>query len=126
MGLSLNIFPVVGAPMGAPGAERFYCFERLNFQDDSEFFDQITRRYDCTRKPAVITRHPIPNGSKIVIYEEEGIVETCGDMYGDELTFVYAKELKALKVSDTTEWNRAVMAFVRALPDDTIIFLMWC
>ncbi len=59
-------------------------------------------------------------------YEDEGIERHRDDKYGTELTFVYAEQLKSLKVENgASPKNRAIKVFIEALPDDTPIILLW-
>jgi hypothetical protein len=70
---------------------------------------------------------PLPAGLKVGHYEEDGLKFTETDRYGHALTFTTPEQLQALRnVEDVTEWNRAVLAFLLALPSDTRIVLYWC
>ncbi len=60
------------------------------------------------------------------MYDDEGLKSTRTDAFGVELTFAYAQELKKLKLpDDVTTRNRAVKAFIDALPNETPIILYW-
>ncbi|MDP3934965.1 MAG: hypothetical protein Q8Q46_02005 [Candidatus Giovannonibacteria bacterium] len=109
------------------------CHDRLSFDRAYAIFGQLTDlsyireggRSDIPEKPT-IKAHPIPPQMWVRTYEDEGIEKTREDKYGDELVFVYAQQLKKLKMpDDASPKNKAIKAFVNALPDDTPIILYW-
>ena len=123
MGVDLTLLPLKGARQ--IGDESVICIDCLNFDQDYEIFGQIEgfdRGGTQTIKPI-----PIPPQLWVITYEEEGIKRQRDDKYGKELTFVFAKALKKLKVGDdASPKNKAIKAFVDALPNDTPIILFWC
>jgi hypothetical protein len=128
MSTSLDLLPLRGLKKLD---QRFVlCYDRLNFVGDYRIFGQLTNmsdrgRDDIPTKPTIKTRS-IPRQMWVQIYEDEGVKRTRNDMYGNELTFVYAKQLKKLVLpADASKWNKAIMAFVAALPNDTPIILLW-
>ena len=49
------------------------------------------------------------------------------DRSGVPLTFTTPAELRCLRVpGDLSPWNRAVLAFLLALPQDARVVLYWC
>jgi hypothetical protein len=49
------------------------------------------------------------------------------DRYGNPLTFTTPEQVKAISATDDIgDWNKAVMAFLIALPAGTRIILYWC
>ena len=121
MGLDLTLFPLRGPQ--AMGDTSVLCHDRLSFDRDYEIFGQLT---DCGEgnKPTIKV-NPIPPQMWIETYEDEGIERTREDKYGSELTFVYAQQLKKLKMPDNASpKNKAIKAFVDALPVDTPIILL--
>jgi hypothetical protein len=49
------------------------------------------------------------------------------DRAGDPLTYCTAPDLVGLDLSgEQSPWNRAVLCFLRALPEDARIVLYWC
>lgn len=72
--------------------------------------------------------HPyIPENLVIGHYEDEGLRFDTTDSYGQRLTFTTPKLLKTNVVpTDFEGWNRAILAFVMALPADARIVLYWC
>lgn len=101
------------------------CSDRLSFDRDYEIFGQLRGDVAEGNVPT-IKAIPILPQMQVGIYDEEGLKWRRDDNYGDELTFVYAKQLKELSVpDDASPKNKAIMAFVHALPDDTPIILLW-
>lgn len=101
------------------------CLERVNLDQDYAILGQLAQ---CRGhlKPT-IQANPIPPQMWVETYEEEGVRRTRTDNYGTELTFVYAQQLKRLKMpGDASPKNKAVKAFVDALPNETPIILWWC
>lgn len=96
------------------------CLDRLSFDRDYEIFGQLIDSFGD--KPTIQVNSIPPQ----MWVEGAGIARTRVDGYGNKLTFVYAQQLKRLLVpSDASPWNRAIMAFIEALPDDTPIILYW-
>lgn len=70
---------------------------------------------------------PLPDGLKVGSYEDEGLTYTDVDRRGNRLTFCTPADVAALDaVAEGGEWNRAIFAFLRALPSDTRVVLYWC
>src|SRR4051812_46517473 len=66
-------------------------------------------------------------GLKVGHHEDEGLRWDEVDRYGKPLTFTTPEELRRLRLPDeVAPWNRAVLAFLLALPPDTRIVLYWC
>lgn len=79
---------------------------------------------DIPERPT-ITPHPLPPQLWVKVYGE-GLEPTREDSYGDELTFVYAQDLKKLQLPEhSSPWMKVIKAFIDALPDDTPIILHW-
>jgi hypothetical protein len=70
---------------------------------------------------------PLPEGLKVGHYVDDGLRFETTDGYGKPLTFTTPADLGALRLSpDTCQWNRAVVAFLLALPPESRIVLYWC
>jgi hypothetical protein len=70
---------------------------------------------------------PLPEGLKVGHCEDEGLKYEEVDRYGNALTFTTPTELGKLRVADDLgPWNRAVIAFLLALPPDARVVLYWC
>lgn len=122
MGQDLTLLPLKGPRQMAEVS--VLCYDRLSFDRDEEIFDQLI---DVGRgnKPTIKTS-PIPPQMWVETYEDYGIKRRRDDKYGIELTFVYAEQLKKLKIGkDANAKNKAIKAFIDALPDDTPIILLW-
>ena len=131
MSLELVLLPLRGPE--EVGSRSVLCYERLRFDQDYRIFGQLTDMSshcgsgvdDIPAKPTIRV-NPLPPQMWVETYGEEGIKRTREDPYGDELTFVYAQQLKKLKLPrDSSPKNRALKAFVDALPGDTPIILEW-
>jgi hypothetical protein len=100
------------------------CHDSLSFDQSYEIFGQL--RDVVAGNVPTIKANSIPQNLQVGIYDEEGLKWRRDDNYGDELTFLSAKQLKGLHVPcDVSPKNKAIMAFVQALPDDTPIILFW-
>lgn len=103
----------------------------LSFEQDYRIFGQLNeylRDNDCddVSVDSVIKATEIPPQMWVEHYSEEGIERTREDGYGTVLTFVYAQQLEKLKVpDDASPKNKAIKAFIDALPNDTPIILWW-
>ena len=122
MGLDLTLLPLRGPR--EMGNISVLCHDRLSFDRDYKIFGQLTDVGEGN-KPT-IKANPIPPQMWVDTYEDEGIERRREDKYGTELTFVYAQQLKKLKIAnDASPKNKAIKAFIEALPDDTPIILLW-
>lgn len=101
----------------------------LRLDQDYELFAQIDK--------GVMDRHgeevkqvckpkPLPPNVEFMTYDDDGIKEMRTDMYGEGLTYVEAWELKKVKLDpESTDWNKAIFALIKALPDSYPVVLMW-
>ena len=93
----------------------------LRFERDHRLFAQLAP--DAT--PSLV--RPLPSGLKAGTYEDDGLVFTETDRQGRPLTFTTPADLRRLVLpEDIAAWNRAVLAFLLALPQDARIVLYWC
>jgi hypothetical protein len=93
----------------------------LRFDRDGRLFGQLGPQ----ATPCLV--RPIPDGLKVGRYEDQGLTFTDVDRSGHRLTFTTPAELRGLQVPDDIDpWNRAVLAFLLALPPDARIVLFWC
>jgi len=122
MGLDLTLLPLRGPQ--EMGDRLVICYDRLSFDPDYEIFGQLTDVGDG-KKPT-IKANLIPSQMWVETCESDGIKRRRDDKYGRELTFLYAKRLKELKIMNgASPKNKAIKAFVEALPDDIPIILFW-
>lgn len=73
----------------------------------------------------------IPLKSPILLYnDDEGMTSEAEDCYGDPLTYMPANllcsHLQYIIEENLKPWDRAVIAFVKALPSDMKVVLWWC
>jgi len=93
----------------------------LRFERDPMLFGRLSREAD----PCLV--HPLPEGLKVGCYQDEGLTFTEVDHHGEPLTFTTPADLRRLELSaDLAPWNRALLAFLLALPDDARVVLYWC
>lgn len=85
-------------------------------------------------EPCVV--QALPEGLKVGHHEDHGLQFDDKDRHGRQLTFTTSDKLKALpkivelsvlaEIDQISQWNRAALAFLLALPPDTKIVLYWC
>src|SRR5262245_22310668 len=93
----------------------------LRFERDPGLFTLLSQ----AAEPCLV--RPMPSGLKVGNYEDDGLRFTDVDRGGQPLTFMTPPDLRALSPPpDLSPWNRAVLAFLLALPDETRIVLYWC
>lgn len=103
----------------------FLAYDRLSLMSDYRVFDQL-EGFEYYEKTSGLRAHPLPPNAGFDWYGDEGIEQLTEDAYGTPLTFMYAKDLSTLDIpDDTSDWNKAVFAFVKALDPDTRIVLWW-
>ena len=113
-------------------SEAITTFDRVELDQDSRVFKQIANldsrrgsRPKLTTFPTIRT-HPIPEQSWIVESYEGKESKTREDVYGYELRFSYAQDLRKLALpEDSTQGMREVKALIDSLPDQTPIIFMW-
>jgi hypothetical protein len=70
---------------------------------------------------------PLPAGLKVGHYEDEGLRFDEVDRHGEHLTCTTPADLRRLRLpDDLSDWNRAVLSFLLALPPDARVILYWC
>jgi hypothetical protein len=95
---------------------------RLRFDRDGRLFAQLDRQ----ATPALV--RPLPEGLRVGIYEDQGLNFKDTDRYGNPLTFTTSADFRGLRIpeDELAPWNRAIVAFLLALPPDFKIVLYWC
>ena len=131
MGLDLILLPLNGR--GDLNDSKISSFNRLRFGRDYRIFGQIANkdggdiRPDCDTKKTV-RPHLLPPTVKLVRMDcgEDGIIETRKDGHDVELTYAFVEELKELRLPEGTPLeNKAIMAYISALPNDCPVLLYW-
>ena len=93
----------------------------LRFDRSAALFAQLAR--DAT--PCLVDR--LPDGLTVGVHEDAGLRFVTTDRYDQPLTCTTPRDLRRLVIpDDTAAWNRAIFAFLLALPPDTRIVLYWC
>ncbi len=99
----------------------FLATAELRLERDPHLFSQLGLDSD----PCLVRQ--IPEGLRIGHYEDDGLHFDTADRRGDLLTYTTPAHLQCLQFApDHGDWNRAVLAFLRALPPDTRLVLYWC
>ncbi len=130
MGLSLQLL----VPINGLSDERVCVKDSLWLDSNSVLFGHLIDLSesradegweDIPERPTLSPR-PIPPTTWLMINTEDGVEITRTDHYDKELTFLFASELAKLPDAAASSChNRAVLAFMRALPFDTPVILMW-
>jgi hypothetical protein len=90
----------------------------LRFDRDARLFAQLAPDAE------LCLVQPLPAGLKVGHYEDEGLRWDEADRQGAPLTFTTPAALRRLRVpDDLSHWNRALLAFLLALPQDARIIL---
>jgi hypothetical protein len=93
----------------------------LRFERDPRLFSRMS----ADVAPCLV--HSFPEGLKTGCYEDDGLIFTDVDRYGRRLMYTTPTELQRLELPEAiSPWNRAVLAFLLALPSETRIVLYWC
>lgn len=99
----------------------FLATATLRFERDGVLFAQLAR----DAQPLLVEL--LPAGLKVGHYEDEGLRWDDTDPQGQPLTCTTPTALGRLRVpEDLSPWNRAVLAFLVALPPDAKLVLYWC
>ncbi len=99
----------------------FLATATLRFERDPALFSRLAP--DAT--PCLVRQ--LPTGLRVGVYQDEGLTFTETDRYGVRLTCTTPADLRWFEVpADLDPWNRAILAFIMALPDDARIVLYWC
>jgi hypothetical protein len=93
----------------------------LRLDRDAALFAQLAR----DASPSLVSA--LPDGLRVGYHEDTGLAYVDSDRYGQRLTCTTPAALRGLRVpDDLAEWNRAILAFLTALPPDTRLVLYWC
>lgn len=91
------------------------AYERIRIDANYAFFDDIKE-----------TAIPFRQNRQLWWYGYGGIDRRTDDPYGDRLTSTMAKHVAdAMASHELSAKNKAVMAYMNALPPDTEVFLWW-
>lgn len=114
MGVDLALSPIDNAcaTMASLG---FLCFNRLDTDRDYRLQDAVR----------AIAKTDGTNGQIWGTYQDDGLDRSGEDAYGEPLMSLPAVKLLAARHDDMSEWNRAVWAFLEAMPPETPVVLYW-
>jgi hypothetical protein len=94
---------------------------KLRFDRDRRLLAQLSRE----AVPCLV--QPLPPGLKVGHFEDAGLRHDDHDRYGNGLTFTTPEKVRRIRVpEDLCDWNRAVLAFLLALPPGARVVLYWC
>ncbi len=108
-----------------------------NYETLGQIFDlawvkeMASHRHDIPDEPRINT-HPLPADVEIYVFREGGYEMTRTDATGGEMTWAYARDLAKIEVPGIDhvegDWpihsrNRAVRAYLDALPGNTPVLL---
>ncbi len=112
-----------------------YCPDRLEMTKDNGIFGQLIKishpRNDGSGIPLKpsIKSHPLPSKLRVAYLTEDedgGLLSTRKDGYHEPMRFVYAKDFALLEMpGNASDVNKAIVAFTKAMPPDTPLFLFW-
>lgn len=108
MGIDLTIVPVAH-----PNSDWLLAYERLRYPRCYPAYDKIREMISW----------PLRAHQTFDWYGDSGITSESADAYGQPLRMVRAGDLARVDVSD--RGGKAVMAYLAALPYDTMVFLYW-
>ena len=117
MGIDLTIAPQRYITPHDEFTTWFLAFDRISFDRDYILFDNIRKL-----KP-----HLLPESTTFQWYGDDGLKEIEKDAYGDTLTYVNADDLaKAFTETPNLSYkNKAIKAYIEALPPSHKIVLWW-
>ena len=124
MSIGLTIIPVINIRGFFAKDSVILGYNRLAFKPSYAMFSQLRDNMDEYDAGNVkIPTFPLPENITVILYEDEGIKEKGCD---DGLIYAYAGDLQKLSVpEDDHPLNKAIKAFIDALPGDTLIILEW-
>jgi hypothetical protein len=110
------------------GTDALYVTDELSLDQNYRLFGHIDNEHMAEKGVKQVCKpKPIPPAFKVMVLDEEsGWKEEAETPYGDRLTYVVARELAKIKSEIwDTPWNRAILAMIKALPEDFPIILWW-
>lgn len=120
MGIDLTLCPIE-----YPRLDSWLGHERISVRRDYRIFGQIDGFCEAGAH-AICHPRPLPEWIRFRWYGDDGLEVATEDPYGTPLTYAMTGALcKVSLPKDATPWNRAVWAFLAALPDDTPVVLWW-
>lgn len=116
MGVDLTIAPDRWSLPQGGERDWWLANNRLDLLRNYHLYDQIK----------ALPSSPLEPDTTFGWYGDDGVERETEDAYGNPLRYVRAGDLGTIPDQpDYPAWNRAVLAFVRALPPETRIMLWW-
>jgi hypothetical protein len=132
--LRLKLMPLVkdfgetlNPPLGklSPYISLLFTRDLRIFGQFSHFPRSLDQGYVAKRSTPIQVMS-LPKGLKLISADEDGRRVGRKDVFGYEIVFVQAEQLKSLIVpEDTTTTNKATIAYIQELPDDTVVIMEW-
>jgi hypothetical protein len=125
MGIDLRLYPAWPNEHGFSFNGGMLCIDALSFDRDYDLFACVEGFYRPEGEQRSRARaNPMPGPCRI--YGDNGIETRKDDSYGEPLTWSTAGELaRAMKDVDTSHRNKAIVAYLAALPPEYPIVLYW-
>ncbi len=123
MGLDLSVMPI---QYGNVKTNKWWlCYNRLSFDRNYDLFEFFgSEREEHNKK--TIKEKKIPDDVSVDIYGDEGLKKEVNNPYGEPLTFFYAEDVKNIPIKKSfSDWNKAIIKFLKSLPPKTVVVLMW-
>ena len=126
--LRLELMPLV-SDFGEgfyPQIEKIDPQTHLKFTRDDRIFGQFSNFPDTPDEQPknIIRTRALPKG--FTVRSANGLTCSRTDNTGQRIHWVYAEQLKTLKITrDASPINKAIMAYIYELPDDTRVLLRW-
>jgi hypothetical protein len=119
MGLDLTLCPIQYDDEGI-----WRAYNRLSLCRDYYLFSRFSNIGRTEVKP-VTKPSPLRDNITLLWYNDDGLEKRRDDPYGTPLTYVEACEFNKIDTVCLNPWNRAVIEFIRSLPEDTPVVLWW-
>jgi hypothetical protein len=119
MGLDLTLCPIQYSDV-----KWWLAYDSLRLCRDYRLFSHFGNIGRTEVKP-VVEPMPLPKQTLLEWYGDEGLERRSNDPYGTPLTYIFAREFCKIKLDNLNPWNKAVIAFIQSLPEDTPVVLWW-
>lgn len=122
MDLRLLIFPEIHSKVSW-----WLAVDQIRLKRDYDLFDYFGLDRDDRKNQPVVKLKEIPADNWLEIYSDDGIEEIKNDPYGGELKYFFAEDIKEIPDDvETSDWNKAIIIFLKNLPPKSIITPYWC